>query len=323
MAIKFNGVTVIDDNKNIVNVSNATITGSLSLEGTQGTLTPAEGGTGIDTYTTGDLLYASSDITLSKLAIAPGGNVLISGATPSWGLAYSTSNTNSAIVVRNGDGSVAVGNIVISGSTGGVNHGILFGDGTFMNTRPNYQASVFSYTGDGNTTSFSTSPISADNENHTMVYISGVYQRKSAYSWSGTNLIFSSAPPTNSAIEINVVHADSIELISPNSSPTLSSVTLSGGNLLISESGKGVKFSDGTLQTTAVVKGSYSTATFTGNGSNTAFTISSGRSVHDILVFVEGICKVPTDDYTVSGTTLTFISAPGNGAKIAVRYLPL
>ena len=62
--------------------------------------------------------------------------------------------------------------------------------------------------------------------------------------------------------------------------------------------------------------------TATGNGSTTAYTINSGRAVDDVLVFVNGICLVPTDDYTISGTTLTFSTAPTNGAEISIRYLP-
>src|SRR6056300_1550676 len=65
----------------------------------------------------------------------------------------------------------------------------------------------------------------------------------------------------------------------------------------------------------------YSTGTATGDGSTVAFTINSGRTVDDILVFVDGICFVPTDDYTVSGTTLSFIVAPVSSAEITVRYL--
>ena len=42
-----------------------------------------------------------------------------------------------------------------------------------------------------------------------------------------------------------------------------------------------------------------------GDASTTTFTIAS-RTVDDVLVFVNGICLVPTDDYTISGTTLTF-----------------
>jgi hypothetical protein len=67
----------------------------------------------------------------------------------------------------------------------------------------------------------------------------------------------------------------------------------------------------------------YSKGTFTGDGSTQAFTISSGRAVDDVLVFVNGVCLVPTDDYTISGTTLTFVTAPTSGAEITVRYLPI
>jgi len=67
----------------------------------------------------------------------------------------------------------------------------------------------------------------------------------------------------------------------------------------------------------------YSTGTATGDGSTVAFTINSGRTVDDILVFVDGICFVPTTDYTISSTTLTFASAPVASAEITFRYLPL
>ncbi|QOI69068.1 putative tail fiber protein [Pelagibacter phage Mosig EXVC030M] len=59
----------------------------------------------------------------------------------------------------------------------------------------------------------------------------------------------------------------------------------------------------------------------TGDGSTTGFTILADRSVDDILVFVNGICLVPTDDYTISSTTLTFTTAPASSAEIVFRYL--
>ena len=58
-----------------------------------------------------------------------------------------------------------------------------------------------------------------------------------------------------------------------------------------------------------------------GDGSTVNFTINSGRTVDDILVFVNGICLVPTDDYTVSGTTLGFTVAPAASSEIVIRYL--
>ena len=59
----------------------------------------------------------------------------------------------------------------------------------------------------------------------------------------------------------------------------------------------------------------------TGDGSDTTFTVLANTTVDNVLVFVNGICLVPTDDYTVSGTTLTFATAPSAGAEIVLRYL--
>jgi hypothetical protein len=69
--------------------------------------------------------------------------------------------------------------------------------------------------------------------------------------------------------------------------------------------------------------GAYTHANFTGDGSTTTITIDAGRAVDDILVVVNGLTLVPTDDYTISGTTLTFATAPANLAEITVRYLRL
>ena len=61
---------------------------------------------------------------------------------------------------------------------------------------------------------------------------------------------------------------------------------------------------------------------FTGNGSQTAFTLarSYGTGMSDRLaVFVNSFRQEVTNDYTVSGTTLTFVTAPTNGAAILVK----
>ena len=49
------------------------------------------------------------------------------------------------------------------------------------------------------------------------------------------------------------------------------------------------------------------TTLLTGDGSTVNFTINNLYTVNNILVFVNGICLEPTNDYTVSGTTLTFV----------------
>ena len=63
------------------------------------------------------------------------------------------------------------------------------------------------------------------------------------------------------------------------------------------------------------------TGDLSGANSGKSFTILANRTVNDILVFVNGICMVPTTDYTVSGTTLTFDTAPSTGAEIQFRYI--
>ena len=67
---------------------------------------------------------------------------------------------------------------------------------------------------------------------------------------------------------------------------------------------------------------SYTTRTATGDGSTAAFTVTSGVTVDDVLVTENGVLQAPTTDYTISGTTLTFATAPGAGVNIVIRELP-
>jgi hypothetical protein len=51
--------------------------------------------------------------------------------------------------------------------------------------------------------------------------------------------------------------------------------------------------------------------TFTGDGSTTSFTMSQSESdPTNIIVQIGGVYQQPTTNYTVSGTTITFTSAP-------------
>ena len=67
----------------------------------------------------------------------------------------------------------------------------------------------------------------------------------------------------------------------------------------------------------------YASGVATGDGSDTTFTINSGRAVANLLIIVNGAILTPTADYTVSGTNLTFATAPAGAAEIEVRYLPI
>jgi hypothetical protein len=65
------------------------------------------------------------------------------------------------------------------------------------------------------------------------------------------------------------------------------------------------------------------TDTYTGTGSQTAFTNLSfaPAAPSAIAVYVNGAYQTPATDYTVSGTTLNFVSAPAGSAEIVVLHL--
>lgn len=66
--------------------------------------------------------------------------------------------------------------------------------------------------------------------------------------------------------------------------------------------------------------GSPITATFTGNGSTTVFTLpSSPAGLATTQVYVSGVYQQKST-YTVASTTLTFSEAPPNSAAIEVVY---
>jgi hypothetical protein len=111
-----------------------------------------------------------------------------------------------------------------------------------------------------------------------------------------------------------------VDQIDPQSGTTLTLGT--SGDTVVVPSGVTLDGSNATLTGFSYTL-SYTKGTFTGDNTTTDFTINSGRAVDDILVYVNGFLLTPTDDYTISGTTLTFATAPATSAEIVVRYLPL
>ena len=63
------------------------------------------------------------------------------------------------------------------------------------------------------------------------------------------------------------------------------------------------------------------TRAYTGDGSTVAFTVTSGVTVQNTLVFLNGVFQRPTTDYAISGTTLTFGSAPIAADVITIKEL--
>lgn len=63
--------------------------------------------------------------------------------------------------------------------------------------------------------------------------------------------------------------------------------------------------------------------TFTGNSSNTIFTLSFESTTNNAIVSINGAVQDPTADYTVVAQTLTFTEAPFTDDEIVVRYLAI
>ena len=60
---------------------------------------------------------------------------------------------------------------------------------------------------------------------------------------------------------------------------------------------------------------------YTGDGSTVAFTVTNGQTVDNVLVFLNGVFQRPTTDFTISGTTLTFGTAPIAADAITIKEL--
>lgn len=110
---------------------------------TNAAVTETQGGTNQTSYTTGDILYASTTNTLAKLAAASTGNALISGTTPSWGKIGLTTHVSGTLPVANGGTNSSSASITAfnnitgysaSGATGTTSTNIVFSTSPVLTT---------------------------------------------------------------------------------------------------------------------------------------------------------------------------------------------
>ena len=200
------------------------------------------------------------------------------------------------------------------------------------------------YTANGSTTAFNTTSAIA-NENNVQVYLDGVYQSKDNYTTSGSTVTMSTAPANGTSVElIHMVAVDGViarDSFTGNGSTTayVLSMSISNENATqvyldgvyqskdnYSTSGSTLTFStappNGTaievVHIKAVSASSLNQNNFTGNGSTTAFTLS--QTIDDevkTFVFIQGVYQEKST-YSISGTTLTFTTAPQNGYTVEV-----
>jgi hypothetical protein len=203
------------------------------------------------------------------------------------------------------------------------------------------------YTGDGSTVAYGVSS-TVVSENNIQIYLDGVYQDKDTFTATGVTVTFGTAPPTGTEIEImhyvavdGVIEVDEFvgDGTTTNFSTSLSIINEDATTVFVS----GVYQSKLTYQTTGNVV-SFTTAppnganieivhvkalalsgfnknNFVGTGSQTAFTLNTTVNEENMtFVFLEGIYQ-DKSTYSISGSTLTFATAPQSGYNIEVMVL--
>ena len=186
-------------------------------------------------------------------------------------------------------------------------------------------------TADGSTTTF-TLNYTVGSSSAILVSVSGVIQEpETAYNLStgGTKIVFSAAP--ESGEDIFVIFLG----VAFDAGTLLSSGTITGqtAETAVADDDLVLIYDTSAAALRKMTKANFApsvsltyavNANLTGDGSTTGFTIgSSGRRQNDIQVTVNGVVFHPSDDYTLSGTTLTFSTPPSASAEIRVRYLPI
>jgi len=181
-------------------------------------------------------------------------------------------------------------------------------------------------TGDGSTVTFSLD-YTVGSASSILVSVAGVHQEpESAYNLSsnGTAITFTAAPGASDTVFIIFLGvALEVATFGTGSITGLTELAEQAADddlLLVYDTSTTSlkKIQKSNIATTLT----YNTRTATGDGSTTGFTVTSGATVDDVLVTENGVLQAPTTDYTISGTTLTFGTAPASGVAIVIRELP-
>ena len=145
---------------------------------------------------------------------------------------------------------------------------------------------------------------------------------------SGSTDVFtlSQDPGSRNAIQVFV---DGVPQLTNNYTTSGTTLTLGGtptAGQIVEVKGYGVASSvgtpgDGTV-TNAKLNLAYTSDQYVGDNTTVDFTIPSGHSVNSVLVILDGLILPPVD-YSISGTTLTFTSAPLTSQSIDIRYMPV
>ena len=183
-------------------------------------------------------------------------------------------------------------------------------------------------TGDGSTVTFNLD-YTVGSASSILVSVAGVHQEpESAYNLSsnGTAITFTAAPGASDTVFV-IFLGVALEVATVGSGVITSRtelVTPADGDFLLiydTDASSLKKIQKSNLSPT--INLTYNTRTGTGDGSTVGFTVTSGMTNDSVVVTENGVVQAPTTDYSISGTTLTFTTAPASGVAIKILELPV
>ena len=187
-----------------------------------------------------------------------------------------------------------------------------------------------SITADGSTTTFDLN-FTVGSSSSILVSVAGVHQEPEvAYNLSegGTKIVFTAAPASGDTCFVIFlgIAFDTGELLSTGTitNKTAETSVADDDLILIFDTSASALRKMTKANFAPAVSLSYTTRNYTGDGSDTTFTVTNGATVDSVIVTENGVVQKPTTDYTISGTTLTFQGgAPADGVAIQIRELPV
>jgi hypothetical protein len=117
-------------------------------------------------------------------------------------------------------------------------------------------------------------------------------------------------PGSHAAVEEGTTQADTIWLSTANQGGTLGTTAITWAQVGVSSGLSSANFVDKEIPTGSI------------NGANTAFTLANTPVAGSEHVFINGILQESGagNDYTISGSSITMLTAPLTGEKIRVSY---
>jgi len=260
---------------------------------TNAAITPTQGGTGLTSYTTGDIIYASATNTLSTLADVATGNALISGGVgvaPSWGKIGLTTHVSGTLPTANG------GTNLTSFTSGGA----VYATSTSVLTTGTLPVASG---GTGTATAFTTGSV-------VFAGASGIYTQDNAnFFWDDTNNrlgIGTTSPST----KLNIYDASLASVLVQSDSTT--NVIVHRASTDTSAGALAMRKARGTIASpSAVASGD--------NAGQILYQVFGGTNNRNVAS-INGFVSTYTSDTDISGY-LTFSTSPSGSAAVteAVR----